>query len=87
MAQPKTYPRDIMCRGRVRCKLLNKDGTPCQEGITTRKQLYVKLAEEIKENIKKMPPPQQRPPTKAQQKAAAGGGKQKTAKKKKKKKK
>jgi|EP01047_Picozoa_sp_COSAG01_P027233 hypothetical protein len=72
-----------MCRGRVRAKLFNEDGTPFREDITNRKQLYLKIAAEIKENIKKHPMQVQKP---QQPKKQAGGGATKSNKKKKKKK-
>lgn len=91
--EQKTYPRDIMCRGRVRVQLHKDDGSgtmvPVRKDITNRKELYLKLAEAVKENLKKAPQPQQQQPAGGggQQGGGGGGGgsKKKSAKKKKKK--
>ena len=84
--EPKTYPRDIMCRGRVRVRIFDEEtGKPLHEGITNRRQLLLKLGEQIKINLAKAPPPQQQIPQKKQAAAApASGNKKKSSKKKKK---
>jgi hypothetical protein len=89
--EQKTYPRDIMCRGRVRVQLHKDDGSgtmvPVRKDITNRKELYLKLAEAVKENLKKAPPPGCCCCGGGQQGGGGGGGgsKKKSAKKKKKK--
>ena len=60
-------------------------GKPLHEGITNRRQLLLKLGEQIKINLAKAPPPQQQIPQKKQAAAApASGNKKKSSKKKKK---
>uniref|UniRef100_A0A1D1Y6S6 Signal recognition particle 19 kDa protein n=1 Tax=Anthurium amnicola TaxID=1678845 RepID=A0A1D1Y6S6_9ARAE len=41
----KAYPRDFMQRGRVRVLLKKEDGSLCNPGISSRKQLMLKVAE------------------------------------------
>lgn len=76
-----------MCRGRVRVRLFDEETKePLYEGITNRRQLLLKLAEQIKINLARAPPPQQQIPQKKQAAAtpASGNNKKKASKKKKK---
>ena len=87
--EPKTYPRDILCRGRVRVRIVDEEGKPLREDIKNRRDLFLKLAAQIKINLAKAPPPQQQQQAPAAQKqvanaGAGGGGSKKKSKKKKK---
>ena len=91
--EPKTYPRDILCRGRVRVRIFDEEGKPLREDIKNRRDLFLKLAAQIKINLAKAPPPQQQQqqqaPAAQKQVANAGnpaGSKKKSSSKKKKKK-
>ena len=43
-----------MTRGRIRAKLFNADGSPIHPNIKSRKDFYLAIAAEVKENIKKV---------------------------------
>ena len=75
-----------MTRGRVRVRIFDEETKkPLHEGITNRRQLLLKLAEQIKINLAKAPPPQQQQPQKQAAANSGGGSKKKSSKKKKKK--
>lgn len=46
--EQKVYSREYMQRFRLRVQLFNKDGTPCNPEIPSRKALMIYIAEKIK---------------------------------------